>query len=95
MSVSSEKPFAKKRRNLDQSLIHGIAWTAVARWSGQIVSWAVLLYAARVLTPGDFGLVAMAMVPIGLARMIEDLGLDGTGDDADGCADRFCIRGAA
>lgn len=64
------------RAGLDRSLVHGIAWTGVARWTGQFASWAVLLYAARVLTPGDFGLVAMAMVPIGLARMIEDLGLD-------------------
>lgn len=65
-----------KPKDIDRSLVLGIAWTGAARWTGQIVSWAVLLYAARVLTPADFGLVAMAMVPIGLARMIEDLGLD-------------------
>jgi O-antigen/teichoic acid export membrane protein len=61
---------------LDRSLVDGIAWTAVLRWIQQIVSWAALLYAARVLQPGDFGLIAMARAPIGLARLAEEFGLD-------------------
>ncbi len=76
MPASRIKSLPVDRAGLDKSLVQGIAWTGIARWSGQFASWAVLLYAARVLTPGDFGLVAMAMVPIGLARLIEDLGLD-------------------
>lgn len=76
MSPQTPPQTTSRQRSLDRSLFHGIAWIALAGWSGQFVSWAVLLYAARVLTPGDFGLVAMAMVPIGLARLIEDLGLD-------------------
>jgi len=63
-------------QSLDRALFHGIAWTAVWRWAAQGVSWAVMLYAARVLSPEDFGLAAMTAVPIGLARMVEDLGLD-------------------
>ncbi len=35
-----------------------------------------MLYVARVLTPAEFGLVAMANLAIGLGRMVEDLGLD-------------------
>jgi PST family polysaccharide transporter len=61
---------------LDRSLVDGIAWTAVLRWIQQIVSWAALLYAARVLQPSDFGLIAMARTAIGLARLAEDFGLD-------------------
>lgn len=63
-------------RRLDRSLVSGIAWTVVFRWAAQAVSWAATLYVARVLSPGDYGLVAMATVPIGLARLVEDLGLD-------------------
>jgi len=63
-------------RRLDRSLVSGIAWTVVFRWAAQVVSWAATLYVARVLSPGDYGLVAMAAVPIGLARLVEDLGLD-------------------
>jgi O-antigen/teichoic acid export membrane protein len=63
-------------RLLDRSLFSGIAWTVVFRWAAQAVSWAATLYVVRVLSPGDYGLVAMATVPIGLARLVEDLGLD-------------------
>lgn len=61
---------------LDHSLASGIAWTAVMRWLAQIVSWAGTLIAARILTPGDYGIVSMAMLAIGLVRMVEDFGLD-------------------
>lgn len=60
----------------DRALVSGIAWTVVFRWVSQIISWTATLYVARVLKPGDYGLVAMATVPIGLARLVEDMGLD-------------------
>jgi PST family polysaccharide transporter len=61
---------------LDHSLVTGVAWTAIMRWVSQAISWISTLYVARILTPGDYGLVAMASIPIGLARLVEDLGLD-------------------
>lgn len=61
---------------LDRALFSGIAWTVLFRWSAQLISWAAMLYVARILTPGDYGLVAMATIPIGLARMVEGFGLD-------------------
>ncbi len=61
---------------LDRELFAGIAWTAVFRWVAQLVSWAGTFYAAHLLTPADYGVVTMAMVPIGLLRMVEDFGLD-------------------
>jgi O-antigen/teichoic acid export membrane protein len=60
----------------DHALLSGIAWTAASRWIAQIISWFAVAYAARVITPADFGLAAMAGLAIGLARMVEDLGLD-------------------
>lgn len=62
--------------SLDRSLASGIAWTAALRWLSQIVSWLGTLYAARLLSPGDFGLVSMAMLAIGLARITQEFGLD-------------------
>src|SRR6185436_5466816 len=62
--------------SLDRSLVTGIGWTAFFRWAAQIVSWGGTLYAARILVPADYGVIAMAMVPIGLVRMIEDFGFD-------------------
>ena len=61
---------------LDHSLVSGMAWTAILRWSAQIISWMGTFYAARLLKPADYGLVAMAMLAIGLARMVEDFGMD-------------------
>lgn len=61
---------------MDRSLVSGMAWTAVMRWSAQVVSWIGTFYAARLLVPGDYGLVSMAMLAIGLARMVEDFGMD-------------------
>ena len=63
-------------RELDRSLVTGIAWSAVFRWLQQIVSWAAQLYATHKLLPGDFGLVAMARGAITFARLAEDFGLD-------------------
>jgi O-antigen/teichoic acid export membrane protein len=61
---------------LDRSLVSGMAWTAVLRWSAQIVSWVATFYAVHLLAPSDYGLVAMATLAIGLARMVEDFGPD-------------------
>lgn len=61
---------------LDRALVSGIAWTALFRWSAQLVSWVATAFAARLLTPGDYGIVSMATIGIGLIRMVEDFGLD-------------------
>lgn len=63
-------------RPLDRFLVSGIAWTVVLRWLAKAVSWTATLYVARVLSPADFGVVAMATVPIGLARLMGDFGLE-------------------
>ena len=74
--ANASSPSTDATQGLDRSLVQGIAWTAVWRWLAQAVSWLGTLYVARILTPGDYGLVAMATIPIGFARLIEDLGLD-------------------
>jgi O-antigen/teichoic acid export membrane protein len=61
---------------LDHSLVSGMAWTAALRWPAQVISWAATAYAARQLAPAHYGLVSMAMIAIGLVRMVEDFGLD-------------------
>src|SRR4051812_3370866 len=65
-----------ERSVIDRLLIGGMAWTAILRWSAQIVSWVGTAMAARVLTPGDYGLIGMAMLAIGFLRLVEDFGMD-------------------
>lgn len=67
---------AAQDQRLDHSLVSGMAWTAALRWPAQVISWVATAYAARQLAPGHYGLVSMAMIAIGLVRMVEDFGLD-------------------
>src|SRR3989441_828674 len=61
--------------DLDRSLVAGIAWTGAAKWSSQILSWLATLLVARILLPGDFGLVGMGTVYLGLIQLINQFGL--------------------
>jgi teichuronic acid exporter len=47
-------------RKMDRSLIRSVAWNAAGDWISQIFSWAAFLIVTRLLTPADFGIVAMA-----------------------------------
>src|SRR3989442_11978043 len=62
-------------RELDRSLVHGIAWTSGAKWAGQLLTWASTLIVARLLTPEDYGLVGMASVYLGLITLVSEFGL--------------------
>ena len=73
-SSSPEAPVAGL--SMDRILVGGMAWTAVFRWIAQAISWIGTAMAARLLTPGDYGLAGMAMLAIGLVRMVEDFGMD-------------------
>jgi O-antigen/teichoic acid export membrane protein len=50
----------------------GIAWTAVARWSTQLISWGSFVVVTRLLAPSDFGLVGMAVLYCGLLQVVTD-----------------------
>lgn len=60
---------------LDRSLVQGVAWTGGTKWVVQILSWASTLIVARLLTPGDFGLMGMATVYVGLVQLVSEFGL--------------------
>lgn len=64
-----------QERALDRKLLKGIAWTGGVKWCTQIVSWAVTLVVARLLTPADYGLFGMAMVYLGFAQLAAEAGL--------------------
>jgi O-antigen/teichoic acid export membrane protein len=57
---------------VDRSLASGIAWSAAAKWSSQLISWASFLVVARILAPSDFGLVGMAAIFTGLLQVATD-----------------------
>jgi PST family polysaccharide transporter len=53
-------------------LAAGIAWTATAKWSSQIISWASFVVVTRLLAPSDVGLVGMAVLLCGLLQVVTD-----------------------
>lgn len=61
--------------NLIQEAISGIRWIALARIVKQILQFITILVLARILQPEDFGLLAAAMIVIGLLNIFRDLGI--------------------
>jgi PST family polysaccharide transporter len=60
---------------LRRAFLRGIAWTAVSKWSTQVVSWASTIAVARLLTAADYGIVGMATVYFGLVQLVTEFGL--------------------
>src|SRR5512144_3239886 len=56
-------------------ILAGLGWTAATRFLGQLVSWAVSIVVMRILSPTDYGLLAMATVLIGFLNLFSELGL--------------------
>ena len=56
-------------------LLNGVFWNAIQKYSGLVVNIAVSMVLARLLTPEDFGIVAIATVLISFLTMICDMGI--------------------
>lgn len=61
--------------SLKKQLLSGVAYTAVAKYMGVIVSLVVTGVLARLLAPSDFGIVAIATVIITFFNVFSDLGI--------------------
>lgn len=64
-----------EQHRLDRSMAAGLAWTGVAKWTVQALSWASTLIVARLLTPDDYGIIGMATVYLGLVQLVSEFGL--------------------
>ena len=60
--------------NIKQKAIQGIIWSAIQSWGSQAISFIVFFLLARLLTPEDFGLVALANVFIAFMQIFLDQG---------------------
>lgn len=47
---------------IDRSLVRSVAWNAASDWGSQIFTWLAFLVVMRLLTPADFGIVALSAV---------------------------------
>ncbi len=55
--------------------LSGLRWTVGARLAAQILTWAITLVVIRLLSPSDYGLLAMATIFVAFLAMISELGL--------------------
>jgi len=66
---------APPAKNLDKSIVHGVAWTAGVQWLTQLLSWGVQPIMMATLGPANYGIVAMATVFTAFIEMASDFGM--------------------
>ncbi len=69
------EPDSQQPSKLDHAIVHGLAWTAGAKWMTQLITWASVLAAARLLSPSDFGLVEMAAYFTVVTNLLAEFGI--------------------
>lgn len=75
---------------LRRQFVHGLKWSALGKTLSQIVSWGITIMVIRLLSPADYGLLAMAMMVITLLNHLNDLGLGSALVQAKEIDDRQC-----
>src|SRR5262249_30045742 len=62
--------------SITHSIARGATWMVAMRWTIRLIGLVNTVILARILTPGDFGLVAMATVAIGLLDAVSAVNVD-------------------
>jgi O-antigen/teichoic acid export membrane protein len=63
---------------LDRSFARGIAWQGSVKWIVQLVTWVTTIFVARILSPEDYGLLAMGAVLLAFIALLSESGIGGT-----------------
>lgn len=58
-----------------KSVLSGFAWEASTKAIVQIMSWVSTIWVARLLSPDDYGIVAISGIFTGLCQMLAGMGL--------------------
>ncbi|WP_195597947.1 lipopolysaccharide biosynthesis protein [Bacteroides cellulosilyticus] len=61
--------------NIKRELFSGVFYIAVAKYSGILIQLVITAILARLLTPADFGVVAIATVIIAFFNILSDIGI--------------------
>ena len=61
--------------SLRSQVLAGLFWTGGMRLLSQILTWAVTIVVIRLLSPGDYGLLAMATIFVGFLALVAEAGL--------------------
>ncbi|HEY7728110.1 MAG TPA: oligosaccharide flippase family protein, partial [Candidatus Eisenbacteria bacterium] len=61
--------------DLKQRAVTSTAWYAGTRLATQVITWVVTVIVARLLSPSDYGLFAMALAVIAFLELFQEFGL--------------------
>ncbi len=61
--------------SLKTKVMHGFGWLAGANFVGQLLTWVMTIVIMRLLSPSDYGLLAMASIFVALLAMLAAAGL--------------------
>jgi teichuronic acid exporter len=61
--------------SIERQAVSALKWSAISKVVGQLVSWAVTVLVMRLLSPDDYGLMAISAVIISIFTSIAELGL--------------------
>src|SRR5262249_37222282 len=64
-----------ERGGLEKKVAHGLTWTLVETWGSQLLGLVIFIILTNLLSPQDFGLVALAAVFVSLGQLFADQGL--------------------
>ena len=73
MSVQEVKAEPPKE-GMKAQVMSALRWSAIAKFGGQLISWAITLIVIRLLAPADYGLVAMLSLIFIFLGMLGDMG---------------------
>lgn len=73
--VDQKRIIQAMANNIKHQLFSGVFYTALAKYSGIIISLVVAGILARLLSPDDFGVVAIATVIIAFFNLFTDMGI--------------------
>ncbi len=61
--------------SLRKQVLSGFGWMAGTKLLSQVFSWTVTLIVVRLLSPGDYGLMAMATIVLTFLNLVSEMGL--------------------
>ena len=61
--------------NVRRRIVDGVLWLTILKLVGQVISWTITVYVVRILSPNDYGLMAMTGVYLNFVILFNELGL--------------------
>src|SRR5574344_686410 len=59
---------------MTSKIVTGVGWSAIERFSTQFVQFVISVILARLLSPSDFGLIAITTVFLAILQTVNELG---------------------